>query len=182
MLSDRPCLQLTGFYISRDIKPPTPSIPPAWPYDHAMMRDGTVCSVTAPLMQWHTYTHSNWTQMIRLQLMYACVVCMCVCISQENMPQLVCVCVWQPLNWRLCKTLVHHNCDVLARGLSGIKQFPSRYTRRILTSRNCHTHKYKPTHAHALLSCHLSVVSSLAGTILLSRLFIIWLCTSLPAC
>lgn len=155
---DRSCLQLTGFYISKDIKLPTPTLPPPWPYDHAMMRDGTICSVTAPLIQWHTDTHTSQRQIcslsehkiiegkapfnVRLHQVQECVdivrkhACTCVCVS---------ACVWQPLKWRLCKTLVHHNCDVLARGLSGGKQFPSRYTRRILTSRNRQAHKH--THA-----------------------------------
>lgn len=50
---DRSCLQLTGVYISKVIKPPTPTLPPPWPYNHAMMRDATVCSLTALLIQPH---------------------------------------------------------------------------------------------------------------------------------
>lgn len=60
--SDRTCLQLTGLYISKDIKLPTATLTPPptlWLYDHSMMRNATICSMTAPVSQsvrltdWH---------------------------------------------------------------------------------------------------------------------------------
>lgn len=57
--SDRSCLQLTGFFISKDIKPPTPTFPPPltlWPC-HDERCDNLLCDSSAHTMA-HIYTHT----------------------------------------------------------------------------------------------------------------------------